>query len=178
MTTLKKTDLELVHTFDPLTCRHALNGETSVFHCHHYSTLHTQLAMDCNMVDGKALLADVSESTFLPILNKYYKEHNISTIADRVIIAQQYYAAIGLGRFEVSSLGKNSGEVVLLHSHLDEGWKKKWGKSKAPINYMTCGYIQAMFSAILELPEKHFKASEQDSIAMGAERSTFTIVAK
>ena len=46
MAEFKKITLELDHKFSPKESRHFINGTQSVFHCHHYTALYTQLAMD------------------------------------------------------------------------------------------------------------------------------------
>ena len=173
----RQTEIVFDHKFDRKRCRHILNGKVHVLHCHHYATLYSRLADDCGMLDGKKLLAEVAEDTFTDLLSGYFKEHCIKNIADRIAIAEQYYAATGLGQMKVLCAGYESGEVELLHSHLDEGWIKKWEKKENPVNFMTCGYIAAMFNAVFELPRRSFRVKEMEGIVTGAERSKFNVVA-
>jgi len=175
MTYFKETVLELDHVFDKKSSRHYLNGAVSVFHCHHYTTLYTQLAMDAQKTE---LLKDVSEESFYHLLVNYYETNGIDLIDERINIACQYYGAVGLGKMEVKFLGDDSGEVVVFSSHVDQGWIKKWGKHDAPVNYITAGYIQAVFSAVLDLPMGVFDAREIESIVMGAKESLFKVVKK
>lgn len=178
MATSNKTEIILDHKFDPDTCRHYLNGTLSVLHCHHYSTLSTQLAEDCGMFDGKKLLEEVAEDAFSGVLRSYYEEHDITGLADRIAIGEQYYAACGLGQMKVLFAGPDSGDVELLHSHVDEGWIKKWGKREKPVNIITCGYIAGMFSAVFNRARRTFAVSERSGIVQGNERSKFSVVAK
>jgi hypothetical protein len=173
MALLKKTNLELDHKFDPKTSRHYLNGHLSVLHCHHFSTLYIQLAIDAKETD---LLVSVSEETFYRVLRDYYCKHNIVTLEDKIDIACQYYSAVGLGKMEVGFLGEDSGEVIIPVSHVDQGWIKKWGNYDAPVDYITCGYISGMFSAILGTNMGIFKTFEVESIVMGASKSRFRVV--
>jgi len=173
MALLKTTNLELEHRFDPKSSRHYLNGHLSVLHCHHYTTLYTQLALDAKETD---LLSGVAEETFYKLLKDYYNKHNIINLEDKIDIACQYYSAVGLGKMEVGFLGEDSGEVILSISHVDQGWIKKWGNYDAPVNYITCGYISGMFSAIFDRNIGVFKAFEVESIVMGASKSRFRIV--
>ncbi len=152
MALMKKTEIVLDHQFDRKTCRHTLNGELHVLHCHHYATLYSRLADDCGMLDGKKLLTEVAEDVFFDLLIKYFNEHAITSLPDKFTIAEQYYAATGLGQMNVVCAGPESGEVELLHSHVDEGWIKKWDKRSAPVNFITSGYIAGMFSAVFERP--------------------------
>lgn len=171
----KKTEIILDHRFDPKTCRHYLNGQLTVLHCHHYATLYTQLADDTSLIDAKKLMAEVAEDTFFDALSLYYKEHQITTIEDRIAIAEQYFAVIGMGEMKVIYAGMDSGMVELLHSHLDEGWIKKWGKRDKPINFIACGYISGMFSAVFDKPIRSYNVIETQSIVSGAEKSCFKV---
>ncbi|MGQ9652160.1 MAG: hypothetical protein ACUVXJ_18845 [Phycisphaerae bacterium] len=177
MPVMEETQLILDHKFDPQTCRHMVNGEPMVMHCHHFITLYTRLAEDCGMLDGKKLMAEVAEDTFQEMLSKYYQEHEVTDVTDRITIAEQYYSALGLGQMKVLCAGTDGGEVELTHSHVDEGWLKKWGKHENSVNYITSGYIAGLFSAVFGQPKRHFNAVETQSIVCGARSSRFQVVA-
>jgi hypothetical protein len=178
MPVMEELQLVLDHKFDPKTCRHTMNGEPFVLHCHHYLTLYTQLAEDCGMLDGRKLLTEVAHDTFYETLSSYYKQHAIEDVSDRIAIGEQYYAAMGLGQMHVKCAGPDGGEVVLEHSHLDEGWIKKFGKRTTPGDYVTAGYLGGLFSAVFNLSPRAFTANEVESIACGAPVSRFEVVAR
>ena len=178
MTQYRKTELVLNKTFDPKESRHRIDGDTVVLHCHHYTALYTQLAMDCSMLDAKALMSECSEDCWQDYLSNYYKANGIVSLADRIAIGEQTYAAAGLGKMRVNSAGMDSGEVTLEHSHVDEGWIKKWGKHDKPINYITAGFIAGLFAAVFEKPVRSYTATEIQSIVSGAACSRFNIVAR
>ena len=175
MAEFKKVNLELDHIFDQRTCRHFLNDVQSVFHCHHYATLYTQLSLDAGETE---LLAEVAEQNFHKMLKSYYCKNDITDINDRIEIACQYYGAIGLGKLEVIFIGPFSGEVKSEHSHVEKGWIAKWGKYDKPVNYIGCGYVSGMFSAILDEPVNTFKTKENKSIVMGDDFTLHTVVKK
>ena len=175
MAEFKKTVLKLNHRFDTRNRRHYLNGDTVVLHCHHYTSLYTQLAIDAGETE---LLASVAEDTFNKILVRYFEENKICDLEDRISLACQYYAVCGLGKMEIDSLGDFSGHVTLCRSHIDEGWIKKWGKFDKPVNYVTVGYIRGAFAAILGKSAKTFEVTETKSIVMGDKASQFKILAK
>jgi hypothetical protein len=177
MAVFQKTELILKQAFDPKVCQHKINGEIYVLHCHHYMTLYTQLAMDCGMLDGRRLLSESSEDTFFPALMDYYSTYNINKLADKISIAEQYYAMAGLGQMKVTCAGPDSGEVELIRSHVDEGWLKKFGPKEEPINFVTQGFIAALFSALFNRSPRSFKVLETSSIVKGAKKSTFEVVA-
>jgi hypothetical protein len=178
MTQFAVTELLLNKSFDSQTCRHKLEGETVVLHCHHFTSLYTQIADDCGMLDAKALLAECSEDTWGGFLSRYFSTHGVTDTAARISLGEQIYAAVGLGKMEVKCIGPESGEVVLKHSHVDDGWIKKWGKRKEPVNFITAGYIAGMFSAILDRPARSFTVMEAKSIVRGDPFSMFTVAAK
>jgi hypothetical protein len=175
MAQFKETTYIVDHKFDPATNRHYLNGNVSVLHCHHYTTLYTQLAIDAKETD---LLESVSEETFYTVLKDYYEEHKVSDIKEKIELACQYFAAVGIGKMEILFAGNFSGEVVLLRSHIDEGWIKKWGTYDKPVNYITAGFISALFDLLFDAPVGTYKVNERESIAMGAEKSVFSVQMK
>jgi hypothetical protein len=175
MAEFKDTTFILDHKFDPVRNRHYLNGMVSVLHCHHYSTLYTQLALDAKET---ALLADVSEETFCRVLKKYYEDYQVTELEQKIDLACQYYAAVGLGKMEMEFAGDFSGEVRLAESHLDQGWIKKWGVFDRPVNYITAGFIAGMFAACFDKDVGTYTATERESIAMGAEKSVFSVERK
>jgi len=175
MSEFVKTKLGIKHTFNPIKQRHFLNGVQTVYHCHHFTTLYTQLAIDAGETE---LLAKVSEENFYTILSNYYEEKNITETEEKLSIAYQYYTALGMGVIEVENLGSFSGTVISKNSHVDEGWIKKWGVYDKPINYIGCGYISAMMSAIFDKPVGTYGTLEFESIVMGSSKSVFKTFVK
>lgn len=161
--------------FDFKIKRFYLNNEPTVLHCHHYTTLLTQLANDAVKFNGPQIMFSTAEETFYPILVKYFKENNVISSEDRVSIVEQYYSYIGLGLMKIN-MEEFSAE--LLHSHLDEAWLKKWSTSDKPVNYITQGFLAAAFSAITNNYLESFSVKEIQSIACGVETSKFIIEKK
>jgi hypothetical protein len=174
----KELQLVVDREFCPRQCRHSINGTVYVLHCHHYATLYSQLADDLGMLDGKALLAASAEETFHAVLTDYFAKHGIDDIADRISIGQQYFGFTGLGTLEVTCLGPESGEARMPHSHVDEGWVKKWGSRETPVNFIGCGFIAALFAAAYDRPKGSYSVSELTAIVAGADCSTFQVVAR
>lgn len=173
----KTIELCIERKFDPVRCRHILNGTTHVLHCHHYATLYTRLAEDCAMLDGKKLLREVAEDTIYDFLVQYYSDHGIESPADRIAIAEQYYSFTGLGQMRVVCAGPDSAEVDLIHSHMDEGWIKKWGQRDKPVNHISCGFVAGMLAAAFGKSRRSFLVTEAASIVSGAKCSRLIAVA-
>lgn len=173
MAEIIKNTVKYDHFFDQNTKRHRINGVQSVLHCHHYTALYTQLALDAGETD---LLKDCMREVIRKVLDKYFADNpEIDSIQEKINIACQYYALVGLGSVKVHFIGRYSGKVELLSSHTDDGWIKKWGKFDKPVNYITAGFIEAMFESVLNMPAKAFNAIEIQSIVMGADTSIFNI---
>jgi predicted hydrocarbon binding protein len=69
----------------------------------------------------------------------------------------------------------NGGEIDMPHPYVDEGWLKKWGKYKEPVNFIGSGYLSGMFSAVFDKPTRTYNVTETQSVVMGAEKSHFKV---
>lgn len=167
MTLLKTTEFEISHRYDPKKNRHFLNGECTVLHCHHYATLYTQLALDASDFEGVKHLTDTAEDVFYGILDRYFKEKGIVEIADKIVIAQQYWQASGMGLIHFRGVGKYGVTAEMEYSHIDEGWLKKWGGSDKPVNFFTIGFVAAVAALLNGRPSGSFRARETKSLARG-----------
>jgi hypothetical protein len=163
--------------FDDQQYRHYVNNELSVLHCHHYSTLFTQLADDAQELNGPELLRNSFAETIYPVLAKYYQENNVSQLDDKIAIAEQYCVFMGLGKIKIDIQGE-SGSAELLRSHIDEGWIAKWGKNDKPINFIGQGFIAAVFAAITGKSVEAYQVSEIKSIVCGEKTSQFSVQKK
>jgi hypothetical protein len=159
-------DIEARFTFDENTYRHFLNGHATVLHCHHYMSLTTRLALDYADVGGPRILAESAEDAIFPMLESYISEKRISDVDSVLEVGVQYYSLMGLGKMAASTTPAG-GMVRLARSHVDEGWVKKWGRAPHAINYFTCGYSTALFSAAFRKRPRSYHAVETLSIAMG-----------
>ena len=83
MTAVVTPELQIDIRIDPRTLRHYYNDHLMVVHCHHYSTLYTQLAMDAGET---RLLQDVSEDMFYSVLSDYFKKNSLSNNQPTVLI--------------------------------------------------------------------------------------------
>ncbi|MBN2526464.1 MAG: hypothetical protein JXR76_08720 [Deltaproteobacteria bacterium] len=161
-------------TFDNNTFRHAMNGHESVLHCHHYMALTSKLAMDFDAMGGTRILKESAEDSVRPLLDDYFTQNSISDAKQRLQIGAEYFGIMGMGVMKISGDDK-TGEVKLTHSHVDEGWIKKWGKSSKPVNHFTCGYANAVFAAAYSLPPRSFQSMEVSSIALGDEEAIISV---
>ena len=169
--------LNTKQVFDKQRMRHYLNGELSVLHCHHYSTLFTQLADDADWLNGPQLLAESAEESIYPVLSKYFNDENVSSMEDRIAIAEQYYAHVGLGQVTILASGQEW-NAEMPHAHVDEGWIKKWDTRNKAVNFIGQGFLAAAVAAINNEQPGSYRVAEIQSIVKGAETSKFTITKK
>lgn len=172
-------DLKIERNFDPETNRHYMNQVNTVFHCHHYAALYTQMADDAGeLFNGLDLIEESARDSFYPIISGYLQRNKISDIAERASLIEKYWALAGMGKLKVVDFSKEEGMVEMPFSHIDAGWIKKWGKREKPINYFTAGFLSAAFAAIFDMPVDSFKTTETQSLVSGAEKSVFSIELK
>ncbi|MCP4547866.1 MAG: hypothetical protein GY835_15495 [bacterium] len=161
-------------SFDDQKMRHYLEGQVSVLHCHHYATLFTQLACDAESMDGIRHLTEATTEALQPVLSGYYKKNAVNDISDRISIAEQYWSFIGMGQVKLEFEDK-TGHASMSHSHIDEGWIKKWGQRKEPVNFVGQGYIKAAWAAIFDNDPAGCRVTEDKSIVCGDSSSEFTV---
>ena len=168
--------LQIDHTFDDETYRHTINGHQFVLHCHHYMSLTTKLAEDFSDIGGVKVLTEATEDSFRPIFDSYFSDHSVSDPEQRLALGAEYYTFMGLGAMEVGGSAAG-GNATLNHSHVDEGWLKKFGKHDKPINHVTCGFLAALFAAAFDKSPRSYTVTEKSSIVTGASESALTIEA-
>lgn len=166
--------LNMEFSFDEKNYRHYMNGFLSVLHCHHYLCLTTKMAGDYESLGGIRILQEVAEDSMRPLFDDYIQKNGITAIGDKFVVGTEYYSVLGLGKMKMS-LNDKGGMVRLLRSHIDQGWKKKWGQHDAHINHFTCGYIAAMFAAATDRPPRSYTVTEIESIVTGKESSLFQV---
>ncbi|MBN2294147.1 MAG: hypothetical protein JXM70_17100 [Pirellulales bacterium] len=176
MTTEQLTQWVTDHKFNRETCRHSMNGFDTVLHCHHYATLYCQLADDAEQFNGSELLKRSAELSFLDVLSTYFTDNNVKELDDRIALAEEYWKQCGWGTLKFDHVGELSTAAHMDHSHVDEGWIKKWEKRDKPVNFIGQGYLAAALSAIYDLPAGSYTVYETESIVAGADASRFSLV--
>jgi hypothetical protein len=172
----KRTEFEIDHKFDSKKSRHYLNGVCSVLHCHHYATLYTQLAMDAVDFEGIRHLVENSEDVLYGVLEAYYTDNGVTSVEDKIEIAQQYWQAVGMGLITFTGIGKYEVTAEMDYSHLDEGWLKKWGGGDQPVNFFTVGFVAAVAALATNRPPRSFQAKEVKGLVCGDDKSEFKAV--
>ncbi len=168
--------LDIKHTFDDNTYRHSINGHGFVLHCHHYMALTHKLAEDFADLGAVRVLAEAAEDSIRPVLESYVKEKGIASPDERLQVGAEYYSFMGMGKMAVAG-SPGGGEVKLPHSHVDEGWVKKWGTHDRPVNHFTRGFVAAMFAVAFDKPARSYEVTESAAIVTGAAESVLSVKA-
>lgn len=170
-----KKEVKTNHKFDRERCRHTTMGFQSVLHCHHYMTLTTQMAEDADFLNGTDVLITTMEDVIYKVLDNYYKENNINSLAEKISIAEEYFSIAGLGKIKFDHVGEFSATVKQKHSHIDEGWIKKWSKRNKSVNYIGRGFVQACVALFNNKPPRSYESEETKSIVSGADHGEMRI---
>ena len=110
---------------------------------------------------------ETTEDSIRPLLDDYYKQNGVNDPAERLGIAEEYFAAMGMGKISMKGT-VDGGRSPSPTRTWDEGWIKKWGKSDKPVNHFGKGYAAAAFGAAFNKAARSYTASEEVSMAMGA----------
>jgi predicted hydrocarbon binding protein len=79
-----------------------------------------------------------------------------------------------MGEVHINIQG-NRGTADMSHSHVDEGWIKKWDQHDRPVNFIGQGFLAAAFAAITGTEAGSYAVKETQSIVSGAPVSKFEI---
>lgn len=172
---MSQNTFEPNYQFDTQRYRCVVNGVDSVRHCYPTMNSLTQLV---TAIEGQQTLQNVAESTFYKILYTYFTQHQITTLSDKITIAQQYWQTMGIGKLELIQTNSTLTSAEMTHSYVDESWRKVQGNYHQPINFITAGFIAACAALLTDKPIGSYIVSEVDSIAMGKEKSTFAVNVK
>ena len=167
-------DIIFEQRFDAKRMLQYVNDEPSVLHCHHYAVLFSKLAIEQADIDGPKLLRDAMEETFFLVFKKYYIKNNITSRHDKIRIAEEYSRLTGLGLLKLE-VNQDGGYAQMRHSHVDEGWIKKWSKTDYSVNYISQGFIIAAFDIINNTDIRTYEIKEVQSIVKGDPISKFEI---
>jgi len=170
-------DCEFNQEFDKNHMYQYVNNEISVMHCHHYAALFTKLAMDMDKIGGTRFLRESMEESGYLTLHRLFLTQKLTSKADKIRVAEQYFGLSGLGQLTLN-FGSSGGNAKMTHSHVDDGWIKKWKKNDQPVNFIGQGYIIAAFSIINDKPIGFYQIVETKSIVKGDTNSEFIITAK
>jgi len=167
--------LKLEEHFDPERKRHYTNGHQTVYHCHHYSTLYTQLAVELEGEGAVDIMLSVADESFGGWLKDYFESQGVTDREERTRLAELYWKNAGMGLVSIETSDEGSGTATMPYSHLDEGWLKKNKPTDRSVNFFTQGFLAGAFAAIYDKPHGSYQVVETKSLVTGDDESAFEI---
>jgi len=168
-------EFPFLQSFDPIRKLQYINSDPSVMHCHHYSAIFTRLAIDFESHGGTKNMAEAMEEAVYLALRKVFIGEEIKAVHERIRMVEEYFRLTGLGEIKLHADSATGGTATLSRSHIDEGWVKKYGNSKVPVNHVARGFLAGAFEVIHGKPLRSYDVEESASMAMGKAKGDFVI---
>jgi hypothetical protein len=149
-----------------------IGGEAMVFHCHHYITNLQRTILDADYIDGaKFLIGSAADSVYNQLTNL---SHGL-TLEESKKMAEAIYKTFGYGLIDLDCMDENGCELTTTKSFFSKTWKMKFGESKKPVDYYTCGFLAATYAVLYKKELKDISAIQTTCLACGDEFNTFKI---
>jgi hypothetical protein len=155
-----------------------LYGEPMIIHCNHYNLFLQRTIEDAgDYIPATKILTEGSVIVVYSMLRRLFEEHpNVRQPFNRLKVAADLYAQLGLGLLPLDGLTENGGQVTTSITHYSLGWRQKWGRRKKPVDYFTCGYIQAALAIAFYNPPSFYKVIQKRCLSMGDTENMFEAV--
>ncbi|MEQ8353134.1 MAG: hypothetical protein RH862_16775 [Leptospiraceae bacterium] len=152
-------------------------GEPLIFHCNHYNLFLQRTIEDVSeYVDVETILRVGGVVAVHSMLHVLFRNHaELRNPVDRLKAAEGIYTQLGFGLLGFDSVSENGGTVQSPLTHYSHGWKEKWGKRDKPVDYFTCGFIQAAMAAAYYKAPGHFIVHQSKCLSMGDNENEFQI---
>ncbi len=167
--------MDFKRSFDANECKHYLEDQYFVLHCHHYNTLTHRALTATPYIDGKAFIFRCVRDDFYENLSKVAQNKGLRSGADVLKMAQEFYAYTGLGQIDLGGLTASGGTVVSSHSHLATGYLNKWGPQSAPVDDFGRAFAAAVCAVAFGLNVQQCHAEQTHCIACGAKECIFRV---
>ena len=159
--------------YDFATNRLVVGGEPMVLHCHHYNCFLQRSIQDAEYIDSAPILvgaaAEVVSAQLTNLLSR------TPDIPARKATVEALYRACGLGLIDLGALTDRGGEVRTRSTHYSIGWKEKFGRSRAPVDFFSTGFLAGALAAIYGLPPADVQARQTGCLSTGADEDVFVL---
>ncbi|WP_445193135.1 hypothetical protein ACT009_04305 [Sphingomonas sp. Tas61C01] len=149
-----------------------------ILHCNYYNNylLRTIWKDAGQIIDSVPLLIGASVEQAFTQLTALFAQHEIRSVEHRKAFASNLYSWQGLGTLDLAGIGEAGGTTVSNSQHYAEGWRAQFGRSDAPVGFITQGWLAGAASAIYDLPQDHFAVGQRECAAMtGGRDNAFTL---
>ena len=165
--------------FDPKMSTIELDGAMVSLHCHHYNCGLLKALEEIPGVDAHDILmktaAEEFYKNFKAHLAKGGKEFSIKTALRE---AAGRYRFMGFGAIDLRETGAEGGTAYSDSSYFVVGWLAKFGRRKAPVCFLTCGFLAGILAVIHGAAPDDYTVRETECLVSGSDRCTFTISRK
>jgi hypothetical protein len=153
-----------------------LNGVPVSLHCHHYNCGLLQVIENIPSIDGHDILISTAAEEFCNNFKRYLDEQMPDcSEAEALHKASELYRIMGLGRIDLSRLGREGGTASSDSSYFVVGWLAKYGRRQDPVCYVTSGFIAGVLAAVYGTPHDAYMVRETGCLVTGSNKCTFTV---
>ena len=168
---MSKREIPAVLDADHRRC--LVEGEPMIFHCHHYNTYLQQTIQDAEYVDSRPFLIGAANEVAFAQLTALFKSQGIDDINERKQWAEEIFRWAGFGRFSLAKCDEQGGEISTPHSHYSNAWLAKFGRSEAPVDFFSTGFISGALAAVYGVEQGAFSAEQVACVASGADSNRY-----
>jgi hypothetical protein len=138
-----------------------VEGESLVFHCHHYNCILQKTIEDAKVIDGKGIQVNTAREVAYRQFTKAFKDHtDLKTPAQRLAFAATLFQVAGFGKVDFKGAKATGGIVKTPTSHYAKGWIAKWGKRDTPMCHFNAGWIAGAVAAAFDKERYYFDVKE------------------
>jgi hypothetical protein len=113
-----------------------------------------------------------------PMLRRLFEARpTIREPESRLAVAANVYAQLGFGRLPIAGLTTDGGVATTPVTHYSLAWQETWGQRDTPVDYFTCGYLQAALAAAHYRPPGSYAVTQKRCLSMGDSENEFEAVA-
>ena len=153
-------------------------GKAHILHCNYYNNylLRTIWKDAGKVVDSEPLLIGAGAEQAYFQLRALFAALGIADVDARKDFARRFYSWQGFGTLDLDPIDRAGGTTISDSQHYAEGWKTQFGRSDAPVGFMTRGWLAGAAAAILDLPQDHFSTHQPECAAVtGGHRNVFEL---
>jgi hypothetical protein len=159
--------------YDFAASRLVVGGEPMIIHCHHYNVFLQRSIQDAEYIDSAPILVGAAVEVVFAQLTELLSQ--TPDIPARKAIVEALYRACGLGLIDLGALTDRGGEVRTRSTHYSIGWREKFGRSRAPVDFFSTGFLAGALAAIYNLPAADMQARQTACLSTGATEDVFVL---
>ena len=155
-----------------------LYGEPIIFHCNYYNIFLQRTIEDAEeYIPATEILTRGAVVATYSMFRKLFETHpEIREPQERLQVASDIYSQLGFGLLPLEHLSVGGGVVKTPITHYSFAWQQEWGKREKPVDYFTCGYIQAALALAFYKPPGFYKVEQRRCLSLGDSENEFEAI--